>query len=711
MKTERLRTGNTGDRTRNNKPASVWTGSIARRIACGASGVALSVVLASCGGGTDATPGAVATSLSKTEAADVAAAASAAASTSVPLATSLKMNSSSISDETQTDRFIVKYKSGTSERGTLSSVQSRLDRFAGALPARAHHMRRMGTGSDVVATERKLNATEAKAFMRAIATDPDVEYVEPDTVMTIGSVPNDPLYSSQWALSSNQKRGVTTAGIRAEGAWDMATGSGEVIGVVDSGITSHSDLTPNVLPGQDFTHINNVGDGTQPSNGPGETCAITWHGTHVAGIMAAVSNNGVGIAGIAPAAKIVSARAVTNCNGGPISDVADAITWVSGGSVADRAVNPNPAKVINVSLYARGICQTTLQDAIDGATSRGAIVVAIAGNYGIDAAMVQPASCRNVITVGAINRDASKFVSSDFGPVVDIAAPGASIWSTYNNGTTSVGTEGYNQLDGTSQAAPMVSGVAALVQSVAPTRLTVAEMRTLMQQNVQPFTPKTPDQPIGPGILDATATVAAAKSGKIPAAADFTCSQSTALIQVTCKDLSTARGGAPIVSWAWNFGDGGADMVRSQSVTAWTNYDYGGVRNIKLTVTDSNGQSSTMIRPIDIQEPPVSLMFGSSDTRGFSAKAYDMNYWEMDLPSSVKTLTFTLAPSLASDVAILDVRAGTPSVLHPDCEAAMVRGNAATCTITNPAPGAWYGIVSASSTPVTRATITGTYTQ
>jgi serine protease len=690
---------------------SVCPTPLAHRIAVGAFGIALSVLLTACGGSGDAATGAVATPLSKTEAADVAAAASAAASTSVPLATSLKMNSSSISDETQTDRFIVKYKSGTSERGTASAVQSRLDRFAGALPARAHHLRRMGTGSDVVTVERKLSAKEAKAFMRAIATDPDVEYVEPDTVMVIGSVPNDPLYSSQWGLSSNQKPGVTTAGIRAEGAWDMATGSGEVIGVVDSGITSHSDLSPNVLPGQDFTHINNVGDGTQPGNGPGETCAITWHGTHVAGIMAAVSNNGVGIAGVAPAAKIVSARAITNCNGGFLSDIGDAITWVSGGSVADRRVNPNPAKIINLSLYARGVCQTTLQDAIDGATSRGAIVVAIAGNYGIDAANVQPASCRNAITVGAINSDSSKWVSSDFGSVVDIAAPGSIIWSTYNNGKTSLGTEGYGILDGTSQAAPMVSGVAALVQSVAPKRLTVAEMRTLMQQNVQPFAPQKPDQPIGPGVLDATATVAAAKAGTIPAAADFTCTQSTVLMQVTCKDLSTARGGAPIVSWAWNFGDGGSDMVRSQSVTAMTNYDYSGPHNIKLTATDSNGKTSTMIRPIDIQEPPISSMFGSSDSRGFSANTYEMNYWEMDLPSGVKTLTFTLAPSLASDVAILDVRAGTPSVLHPNCEATMVRGNTVTCTITDPAAGAWYGIVSTGNSTVTRATISGTYTQ
>ena len=97
-------------------------------------------------------------------------------------------------------------------------------------------------------------------------------------------------------------------------------------------------------------------------------------------------------------------------------------------------------------------------------------------------------------------------------------------------------------------ATPMVTGVIALAQSVAPTPLSVAEMRTLLQQNAQPF-PKTPDQPIGAGIVDATATVAAAKSGKIPVAADFTCSEWTNSMTVTCTDLSTARSGVPIKTW------------------------------------------------------------------------------------------------------------------------------------------------------------------
>jgi serine protease len=132
--------------------------------------------------------------------AEVATAASAASSTSVSLATSLKMHTSSIAPDTQTSRFIIKYKTGTAERGSTIAVQAKLDRLASALPARAHHSRRLVLGADVVTTERALNARDAKAFMRAIASDPNVEYVEPDTPMSIDSVPNDPDYSDQWGF-------------------------------------------------------------------------------------------------------------------------------------------------------------------------------------------------------------------------------------------------------------------------------------------------------------------------------------------------------------------------------------------------------------------------------------------------------------------------------------------------------------------------------
>jgi serine protease len=683
-------------------------GTTTGRTLSGSACISLSLALAACGGDVDsgAAPASTPSAQSMTE---VAAAASAASSSTVPLATALKMNTGGITPETSTDRFIVRYKTGTAERRSGSATQSKLDRLSSALPARARHFRRMGIGADVVTTERKLNGRETRAFMRAVASDPNVEYVEPDTPMSIASAANDPLYSSQWYLSSNLTPGTRTAGIRAEDASNMADGAGVVIGMVDNGITSHSDLNASVLPGYDFIPGNRGGDGSNPGITAAQSCPVVWHGTHVAGIMTAAANNSVGIAGVAPAAKLVSVRTVNACSIGYLSDVADGITWAAGGSIAGAPVNPNPAKVINVSLLGSGSCQATLQSAIDYATSQGAVLVAAAGNSGKSASSTQPANCRNVITVGGINSDGSIFSNSNFGPTVDVAAPGAGIWSTYNNGISSPGTEGYTQMDGTSMAAPMVSGVVALAKSVAPTPLTAAEMRTLIQQNVQPFSPRKPTEPLGPGILDASATVSAAKSGKIPVAADFTCSEAPNLMQVTCTDLSTARGGVPIKSWAWNFGIGGLDVVRTQSVNPYVNYDYAGSYEIRLTVTDTNGATSTLSRPFSVL-PPVINDFSVDAPQTVVAKNGDMQYYELDIPSGVKGVTVTMTPSSARETAWLYLRAGTPSVLHPQCQSGMGNGNTATCKIANPAAGLYYVIFSAQS-KLTGSTLTATYTQ
>ena len=680
---------------------------LARRLLRGFACCSLSLALAACGGSSDHDPSPE-TSLNAESTAAVAAAASAASSTTVSMKTALTMNTSSLVSDASVDRFVIRYKTGTAERSASSAVQSKLDRLASAFPAKAHHLRRMGSGADVVTTERKLSAAEARAFMRAVVSDPNVEYIEPDTEMSATMVPNDPEYGNQWGLTSNLKPGTTTAGIRAEGAWDTANGSGAVIAMIDNGVTSHSDYNANILPGYDFTANNRGGNGTNPGR-VNETCDVVWHGTHVAGIMAALTNNGVGIAGVAPVAKVVPVRVLNACANGFMSDVADGITWAAGGNVPGVPDNPNPAKVINVSLGGLGSCETTFQNAIDYATSQGAVVVAAAGNNSGDAANFEPANCRNVVNVGGTNRLGWRWVDSNYGMNVDIAAPADSIWSTYNNGTSTPGSEGYAYMSGTSMAAPMVSGVVALAQSVAPRPLTPAEMRTLLTQNVQPFPDGPPDQPIGPGILDANATVSAAKSGKIPAAADFSCTESTTVMQVTCTDLSTARG-APIVQWAWQLSsNGGPDMIRTQSVNPWANYDYPGTYPITLTVTDSTGAVSKLTRSFRVL-PPTLTDLSAGVPVSISAKNGDMLNYDLVVPAGVKSLTFTLSPATSSQTAQMDIRAGTPSMLHPDCESFMLKGGAATCTISNPAPGTYYAIVSA-DTKLSGISLLASYTQ
>jgi serine protease len=661
--------------------------------------VMLVPVLAACGANSSSdTSSSAPATLEKT-------AALAAASNAVALPVSLKMNLAGLAAGATNDRFIIKYKAGTEENRSGEAAQARLDRLAGAFPAKARRLRRMAVGAHVVITARRLSGTDARAFMRAVASDPNVEYVEVDREMSAAMVPNDPEYPRQWALPTVPKPGGAAQGIRAEGAWDMANGAGAVIAVVDNGVTRHSDLDNNILPGYDFTAGNRGGDGTNPGVVT-EKCTALWHGTHVTGIAAAQTNNGDGIAGIAPAAKVVPVRVLNACGTGFTSDIADGIVWAAGGSIDGVPDNAHPATVVNVSLGGDGACETSLQDAVDYATGRGTPVVTAAGNSDYSARNFSPGNCRNVINVGAMNQFGKRFVQSNFGPSVDLAAPGDSIWSTYNNGTVGPGAEGYRYMSGTSTAAPMVSGVIALIQQVAPTPLTPAELRTLLMQTVQPFPAGKLDQPIGAGLLDATAALVAARGGKIPAAANFTCSQSVDLMHVSCTDLSTARG-SPIRSWAWNVGAGGPDRVSTQSVNPEIDYEQPGTYEITLTVTDSNGAVSSITRRVDVAPVFATDLTDDVYPVRFPMQPNDVLYFSVTVPpgarssitpAGMESLAFTLNPTAPADSATLTLKAFTASMLAPDCTAVMSAGLSATCTVAGPVPvGTFYVMVKAAT--------------
>lgn len=611
-------------------------------------------------------------------------------------------------DDAMTDRFIVKYKTDSAEGKQASAVDMKLARLSAALPSKAHHFRRMGIGADVVTTERKLNASDAKAFMRGIASDPNVEYVEPDSIMTAQLAPNDLLYAQQWHLHSNLAPTTTPndPGIRAPGAWDMATGAGQVIAVVDTGVTAHSDLNANLLNGYDFVASNRGGNGFNPGIIDEGCSTASWHGTHVAGVAAALTNNSVGVAGVAPNARILPVRVLNACGTGSTSDAADGIMWAAGGQIPGVPVNATPAKVINVSFGSWIPCQQTLQSAIDYATSRGAVVVVAAGNWGAEVASTEPGSCRNVVTVGGTDRTGANWGWSDTGRGIDIAAPAAGVWSTWNNGTTKPGGDDYDQMDGTSAAAPQVSGVLALVNSVAQKALSVAELRALLQQNVQPFL-KTPTAPIGPGIVDAAKTVAAAKAGVIPVAAEFTCSSPSDWMQIQCTDLSTARGGVPIKQWAWNFGDvpNAADMVRTISVNPTINEQFPGSFNVRLTVTDANGATSTVSRPLTVYRPNNISGASVNVPTPINVNGSNFAYFQITLPAGLKSVTATASWPKAGNGASLYLDRG-PSTVNADCSNRTAGQATVTCTRNNPAAGDYYAVV---STTNTGGTLTFTY--
>ena len=424
------------------------------------------------------------------------------------------------------DRFIVKYRSGSAEAADAKNVQGALQRSAragaGGRGLALGHVRRLAVGADAVKTDRKLDRVEAETLMRQLASDPNVEYVEVDRIMQPVFTPNDTHYAGyQWHYFE------AAGGIKADLAWDVTRGAGQYVAVLDTGITSHSDLNANVVGGYDF-----ISDAAMARDGGGRDsnpldqgdwaaageCGAgrpasnsSWHGTHVAGTIGAVTNNGAGVAGVAHGAKVVPIRVLGKC-GGLTSDIVDAIVWASGGTVTGVPANAYPAKVINMSLGGGGACSTAYQTAINTAVNRGSTVVVAAGNSNADVSGFTPASCANVIAVASTTRTGARSGFSNYGSLIDVAAPGSDIASTVNSGTTTPSTEGYSLMNGTSMAAPHVAGVAALMQAKAGGTLTPASIESTLKSTLRAF-PATPDRAIGNGIVNARAALDAVGGG------------------------------------------------------------------------------------------------------------------------------------------------------------------------------------------------------
>ncbi len=444
-----------------------------------------------------------------------------------------RVDLSAIQSGTQFDRFIVKYKDGTPEASSQAALSrslqsaavganqlvqaSRLQRGeAGAgKPLVANHVRRMALGADVVATSQKLGRADAETLMRQIAANPNVEYVQIDRIMKPTLTPNDTRYAEQWGYTD------ADAGIRANEAWDIANGTGIIVAVIDTGYVAHSDLAANIVAGYDFiidTAVSADGNGRDAdASDPGDASGgqpSSWHGTHVAGTVAAVTNNAKGVAGTAWGAKVMPVRALGK-GGGYTSDIADAIIWSSGGAVSGVPTlsAANAADVINMSLGGTGACDTATQNAINSAVSRGVTVVVAAGNSNADASGFSPASCNNVVNVASITSASARSSFSNYGTRIDVSAPGSGILSTLNTGTAGPGTESYASYNGTSMASPHVAGAVALTQSrrlaLGLAMYTPAEMEALLKSTAYPLSGACSGG-CGAGIINAKALVDAA---------------------------------------------------------------------------------------------------------------------------------------------------------------------------------------------------------
>ncbi|WP_082568177.1 S8 family peptidase [Pelomonas sp. Root1217] len=437
-----------------------------------------------------------------------------------------------------TDRLIVSYRDASQVDAqdatvlravgiTANALEARLNAVNSTLAlrgAKARVLRQMGTGAHIYKLDKALSHGEMQSLANQLkAADPNIAYAEPDRKMYPMFTPNDTSYSSQWDLYE------TTGGIRAPAAWDLSTGSGVVVAVIDTGYRPHADLSGQIVAGYDMindTAVSNDGSArdSDPSD-PGDWVAAgecgtgepasnsSWHGTHVAGTIAAKTNNATGVAGIAFNAKVQPVRVLGKC-GGYTSDIADGMVWASGGSVSGLPTNATPAKVINMSLGGGGACDTTSQNAINSARSRGTSVIVAAGNENQNASNSNPANCSGVVAVAATDRNGARAYYSNYGSIVTLAAPGGDvrssssngILSTLNAGTKAPGSDSYAYYQGTSMATPHVAGVVALMMSAKPTA-TPDQIKAALISSARAF-PGSCSQ-CGAGILDAAAAVAA----------------------------------------------------------------------------------------------------------------------------------------------------------------------------------------------------------
>ncbi|NOZ73381.1 MAG: S8 family serine peptidase [Chloroflexi bacterium] len=339
------------------------------------------------------------------------------------------------------------------------------------------------TGIQIIRIDEKLKfavvevpAVTARAAQAEITENPDVRFLEPDGRVSIVLTPDDPDYNNLSLVYGPQL-------MNAPVAWDYTLGDPSVIiGIIDTGLdASHPEFAGRIVPGWDF--VNNDSD---PSDDHG-------HGTHVSGIATAGINNGIGMVGIAGRASLLPVKVLDSTGSGWWSNVASGITW---------AVDQG-ARVINLSLGGSAD-STVLRDAVNYATANNAVVVVAAGNSGTDTPFY-PAVYDNVISVGAVTSTGDLATYSNYGPNVDVVAPGSSIYSTEWAGTGRT----YGFRSGTSMASPHVAGLAALMLSVNPA-LTESEVRTLIESNTQAADPQVIDYYTGHGLVDAGAAVAAA---------------------------------------------------------------------------------------------------------------------------------------------------------------------------------------------------------
>ncbi len=591
-------------------------------------------------------------------------------------------------------------KHALAARADASAVRKTLAERASTLGARVGRTLQAGAAVGERVQVMRASGVDATTLARQLAADPEVAYAVPNGRKRIVAAPNDPLYpatapgvrpsgpdSGQWYLRAPDS--TIKSAIDIEAAWLRTTGSSTVVvAVLDTGVRfEHPDLGRaasggRLLPGYDMVSDADVGndgdsrdaDASDPGDwttaaenstvggkfyrcdpsgtGRAEASGSSWHGTSTASLIGAAANNATGMAGAAPGVRVLPVRVLGKCFGND-SDILAGMRWAAGIHVDGVPDNPNPAKVINMSLGGDGICKASYQAAVDEITARGVTIVAAAGNSA-GAAVSEPANCRGVIGVLALRHAGSKVGFSDLGPEITIAAPGGNCINitagsaclypilaatdTGSQGPVAFGwTNSFDITVGTSFSSPLVAAVAGLMVSQQPA-LTPAQVRTALRASARPFPTSGADNgpgdptPVpqcrapasgvdqlqcycpndgslcGAGMLDAGRAVAAV-AGAL-ALIDLTTAEPTADASVGFSGAaSVATLGATLTQYAWTIVSNGGIVsgftsASNASTVAFTPTGAGSV-TVQLVVTDSTGSSNATTRTVVVAAAPA----------------------------------------------------------------------------------------------------------
>ena len=545
--------------------------------------------------------------------------------------------------EQTTSRLVVKYRDPliAKEAQILSTQSGHESVTAQRAQFELQRVKVMGSGAIVYHLGKEVSLADARAAAARIAEDPSIEYAEPDLrikAQTTGLTPApDPFRDYQWPLMPASS---APGGGDFASAWTKSTGTGAIVGVIDSGIVPHADLNGKVLHayGYDFVSADAAnqfgvaGDGDARDNDatdPGDFCLAssspsTWHGLMVASVIVASKDNGYGIAGAAHGASVLPIRALGRC-GGYLSDAADALTWAVGDSVPRVPINNNPVTVVNLSVGTApgAACPIYFMSAVLASTRRNIPVVVAAGNEGAND-VGAPANCAGVIVVGAHTRSADLASYSNRSAAVTLTAPGGGncasqlnevclndpIAAVSNAGMTAAGLDQEAvYFMGTSTATAHVTAAVALMRVAAP-NLTLADIKALLIATAKPYAANSFCASLrgvcGAGMLDAAAAVSA----------------------VNLSVLS---------------------IMPSYSTPA-----VAGGQNVSLTVRENQGLASTY-QWTQVSGTPVTLQGASTATLSFNAPAQGSNLvFRVTVTTSLgatvsldKTVIVNDAPTLA----------------------------------------------------------------